>query len=111
MAVDFQTVIDRARAKLNDADKDRYTDPAALADANDGILAMLNLRPDIFFGQFGTVNVDGGYQLEDPVPVNGRYMLMLQDWIIHRAEFIDDESAEGTRSVSALQFFQGRLTT
>lgn len=109
MAVTFQQVIDRARTKLNDADKVRYADADALKDAQAGILAMLDLRPDIFFGTLGTVNVEGTYSINENVPMNGRYTLMLEDWIVHRAEFVDDEGASGTRSAAALQFFQGRL--
>lgn len=111
MAVTFQTLIDRARLKVNDADKDRWPDADALKDANAGVSAMLNLRPDIFFGQLATLNVDGGYTIGQSVPVNGRFTLMLEDWLIHRSQFVDDEGTSNSRSMAALQFFQSRLTT
>lgn len=110
MATTFQQVIDRARAKVNDADADRWTAAHALSDANTGILALLNLRPDIFFGALTTLNVDGTFAAADDLPCDGRYALMLEDWLIHRAEFVDDEGASGARSGAALQFFQARLT-
>lgn len=108
MATTFTQVIERARAKINDDDADRWTPEDALRDANDGIAAMLALRPDIFFGR--TLKVDGDYAAGEAIPMDGRFALMLEDWLIHRAEYVDDEGASGTRSMSALQFFQGRLT-
>jgi hypothetical protein len=110
MAVTLQQVIDRARQSLNDDDKVRYTDAQAAVDGNDGLLAMLNLRPDIFFGQLATFNTDSAIALATALPIDTRYTLMLQDYIIHRAEYKNDESANDGRSVSALQFFQARLT-
>lgn len=48
MAVTAQQVIDRARYPLNDTAKSRYFDADGLSFLNDGLLAMVIFRPDLF---------------------------------------------------------------
>lgn len=54
----MQAIIDRARVLVQDAAKDRYKDPDCLAQLNDAVKEAKRLRPDLFFGQFGTPYAD-----------------------------------------------------
>lgn len=109
MAVTFQTVINRARLQWNDADKIRYPDEDAIVWANEGINAMLLVRPDLFFGSLSTLNTDGGYVLPDALPFNTAYTQVFEDWLTFRAEYGEDENHNSGRAASAKGFFEARM--
>lgn len=107
MARTFQNVVDRARIPLNDAAKTRYPDPQLLGYANDAVLTVRKLRPDLFLGSWTIPAAE--YVLADPIPIDDTYFPALCDYVTGRAEFRDDEDAMQQRAVAFAQLFTGAL--
>jgi len=105
----FQSVIDDARVFLKDADKVRYTDANLLTYANDVVRECKRIRPDFFLGSYSTVL--GTFALTDTVPIPIEYHQFLKDFIIGRAEMVDDEYANESRAVALLIRFKNGMTS
>lgn len=97
MAVTVQNICDRARILLKDADKDRYADddsditlPSLRRFVNDGVIALRANRPDLFIGSF-TALPDGTLALGASVPLDDMVIPSLVDYVVGRAESLDDE--------------------
>ena len=105
----FQSVIDDARVFLKDADKVRYTDANLLTYANDVVRECKRIRPDFFLGSYSTVL--GTFVLADTVPIPIEYHQFLKDFIIGRAEMVDDEYANESRAVTLLIRFKNGMTS
>lgn len=103
MAYTIQQLIDEARIPLNDADKDRYSDPLLLSYVNDALLLCKKNRPDLFLGRFSTVTVP--VTLASNFPVSEMYYPLFKDYVTGRAETIDDEHTENSRAVAFIQNF------
>lgn len=103
----FQNIIDRARIDLNDADKTRYTDSQLLVYANDAVQEMLRYRPDFKLGSYTTAVPT--YTLSETVPIPDRYVMLLQHYIVFRAEMRDDEYAVEGRAAAFLGRFEKEL--
>ncbi|MEK6244019.1 MAG: hypothetical protein AABM33_05905 [Pseudomonadota bacterium] len=98
MAVTVQQVCDRARAFLKDAAKDRYPDditdptqPSLRQFVNDGVQALFANRPDLFLGSYSALPADGALALATAVPVPDFIIPSMVDWVVARAESLDDE--------------------
>ena len=96
----FQSVIDDARVFLKDSDKNRYTDANLLTYANDVVRECKRIRPDFFLGSYSSVLAT--FILGDTVPIPIEYHQFLKDFIIGRAEMVDDEYANESRAVAFL---------
>ena len=107
----LQAVIDLARETMNDEDKVRVTDATALKYANDGLDEIFLIRPDAFIGSFSAAALTDGNQwaLGDTMPVDGRLRRVLADYIIARAELMDDEHVSSGRAAALAGFFEKRL--
>jgi hypothetical protein len=105
----FQSVIDDARVFLKDADKVRYTDANLLTYANDVVRECKRIRPDFFLGSYSSVL--STFVLGDTVPVPIEYHQFLKDFIIGRAEMVDDEYANESRAVALLIRFKNGMTS
>lgn len=104
----LQDVADRAGLSLNDDSKTRWPDAERVKYVNDGLAVLLDVRPDMFVGQFSTFTAEG-LAITDPLPINARYLPLLADYVIFRAERKDIESNNpGKASISA-QWFKDRL--
>lgn len=104
----FQHIVDQARKDLQDADKVRYTDAELLQYAIDGVLEARRMRPDLFFGGYGTTTTS--YTLASTFPVPATYEMLFTHYIVFRAEFRDDEYAVDGRAVAFLTRFEKELT-
>ena len=105
----FQSVIDEARVFLKDSDKTRYTDAILLNYANDVVRECKRIRPDFFLGSYSSVL--STFALGDTVPIPIEYHQYLKDFIVGRAELVDDEYANETRGVALLVRFKNGMTS
>jgi hypothetical protein len=96
----FQNVIDNARVFLKDADKVRYTDAQMLVYANEAVREARRLRPDFFFGTYATAL--STYALSDTFPLPDEYSLYVSDFLVGRAEMVDDEYANESRAIGLM---------
>jgi hypothetical protein len=103
-----QSVIDRARVPLNDADKSRYTDPELLGYLCDGLAEAYALRPDLRFGSFNTAPVTL-FATTDTFPLSAQHEVALQHYVIYRAENKDDENVNAAREAQSYQRFQNGI--
>lgn len=90
MAVTVQQVCDRARVFLKDAAKDRYDDATLAQFVNDGVIVLRANRPDLFIGSF-TALPDGSLALGANLPLDNMVIPSMVDWLIARAESVEDE--------------------
>lgn len=108
MAFTFQQIVDRARAPLNDSDKDRYTDAALLVYAQDAYLLLRRYRPDLLLSNwssptdFSTLNLGSDFPYADDT-----FLPAVADYVTARAEMIDDEHVLKERA----QLFYSLFTT
>lgn len=105
----LQTVIDDARILLNDSDKNRYADSLLLKYANEAIAYAKRIRPDLFIGTFKTTL--GTYALTDNTPLPPEYEFCLKDYVVGRANAIDDEYSLDGRAGAFNQNFKTVLMT
>lgn len=105
----LQEVADTARLTLNDADKDRWSDTDdMLRYLRDGIGVMLDKRPDLFVGQFVSLDLSALALVSD-FPINARFVPMLVDYVIFRALRKDSEFSQGGQAVASNKWFDERL--
>lgn len=104
-----QSVIDRARVPLNDADKTRYSDTEMLSYLCDGIAEAYSLRPDLRFGSY-TASAVTLFQPTDTFPLSAQHEVALQHYLIYRAENKDDENVNEDRETKSYQRFVTGIT-
>jgi hypothetical protein len=109
MSYTMQNVVDKARVPLNDAAKDRYTDDALLGYANDAILVLRKRRPDLFLGRWAVL--PNALALTDAFPVADEYVPIMADYVAGRAELVDDENVDNSRSSALINSFISGITT
>lgn len=105
----FQTIIDDARVLLQDAEKTRYSDSLLLKYANEAIAYSKRIRPDLFLGTYKTTL--GTYALTDSTPLPPEYEFCLKDYVVGRANAIDDEYSLDGRAGAFNQNFKTVLMT
>jgi hypothetical protein len=105
----IQECIDIARIDLNDDDKERYRDAEhMLRHAREGVAVMLNMRPDLFFGNY---DLDPyALALSDPIPFEVQYAPALQEYLVMRAQRKDDDYVNSGAVTLSAQFFERRLS-
>lgn len=103
----MQEVVDRARIPINDADDDRYDDTVLLDFANAGIARALEIRPDLWFGSYGTPF--SPLALTGTFPLPYAKLQTIADYVTFRAETADDEHVNSNRAVAFLKFFEEAL--
>lgn len=107
MAYTMQQVIDKARVPLNDAGKDRYSDPDLLGYANDAMFILQSRRPDLFFGQF--LALPGEKALGDLFPLANTLFPAVCDYVTARAETRNDESVLEQRASLFFGLFKEQI--
>ncbi len=106
MAFTLQTLVDRARVPLNDADADRYTDAQLLKYAQDAYLMIVRYRPDIFITGYASLPAFGDLALGSDFPsVEDFYLPIIADYVTARAEFVDDEHVVAERAQAFYALF------
>jgi hypothetical protein len=103
----MQAIIDRARVLLQDASKVRYTDPECLGALNDGIKMAKRLRPDLFFGQYGTPYAD--LALGGTFPLPPEYEPAAIKALVFWSDAREDEYANEGRGAAFLAMFEKDL--
>jgi hypothetical protein len=109
MSFTFQTLIDRARVPLNDADKDRYTDAELLKYAVDAYLLLKRYRPDMFLADW-TLADWSTFAVGTTFPkAPDEYLPVIADYVTARAEFKDDEHVVAERAQAFYDLFVGGI--
>mgnify|MGYP000327153201 CR=1 FL=1 len=103
----MQTVLDMARVPLNDVDKVRYPDLTLLKYLNAGIAKAYEIRPDLKFGAYDTPYAELALGATFPLPY--AYKQALADYVVFRAETVDDENVVSQRAALFLQSFEKEL--
>lgn len=99
----MQELCDRARIPLQDAAKTRYSDADLLAFGVAGLLVLLDKRPDLYFGQFGTISATlDALALGSDFPLGRQYFQPVADYTTARAR---SRSAEEVVRSQAQAFF------
>lgn len=104
----IQEVIDIARVNLNDDAKTRWPDVKLLVFANDGIQRVIELRPDVFLGQFSSLP-SGNLALGATCPLPDRYHRALADYILARANMNGSEEGAIEKSAAYAQLFGSEI--
>jgi hypothetical protein len=109
--MDVSEIVSIARQMTNDEDPEAYRVSFAEFELwlREGIAAMYSLRPDIFIGQFTTLFPQAVRLETDPLPVDEQFAPVLADWLVFRAESVDDEFVETSRAQATAQFFAARI--
>jgi len=93
----YSDIIAEARVLLQDLTVPyRYSDAELLVGANDVIKIIRKVRPDIFFGKYGTVIADAA--LTDTFPIGAEYKSAVREYVIGYAELRDSEDASNSRA-------------
>lgn len=96
-----QQVLDQARIPLNDAAKLRYSDAELLIHFNAGLRQLRLKRPDLFYGRLQqpmeAVSEDAAF------PLPSELANALADYVVARAETVDDEHINSGRAQMFLQ--------
>jgi hypothetical protein len=108
MAYTYQTIVDLARIPLNDSGKARYSDEQLLLFANHGMLAAAKRRPDLFIGQFNSLP-NGEAVLGNPFELDPAYAEVIADYVVMRAEMMDDEHANSGRALISGKMFNDEM--
>ena len=103
----MQNVLDAARIPLNDSAKVRYPDAELLGYANDAILRIRNLRPDLFVGGWLALPINN--LATDMFPIRDEFKPIVQDYVTGRAEAKEDEFTDDNRSGQFLVEFEKAL--
>jgi hypothetical protein len=97
----MQQIVDDARVFLNDAAKDRYTDAQLLGYGNEFIYEARRVRPDLFFGSYGTALT--ALVLADACTLPIEYEQYIKDYVAGRAYMRDEEASADQRAVALIQ--------
>lgn len=97
MALTLQSVVDLARADLNDQDATdanrRYPDAEITKHVNHALLTMFNVAPFIWHGKYNTTYIPNGERvLTDAWPVDPKWLRPCADFVVALAESKDDEA-------------------
>lgn len=110
MAVTVQNICDRARGFIKDEAKDRYPDddadpvkPNLKRFVNDAVIYLRARRPELFIGSFSALP-DGTLTLGATVPLDDMVIPSLVDYVVARAEALDDEHTLDGRALAFLEF-------
>ena len=84
-----------ARVAMNDAAKRRFSDATGLGFLVDALNTVKNARPDLFVGSWGPIET---MALVDPLPLSSQFFRPVVDFLIARAESIDEEASNQARA-------------
>jgi hypothetical protein len=106
----LQDACDRARLNLHDDDKTRYKDTDLLTYANAGLAYVFSKRTDLSFDSYGTP-FGAELALTDTFPLPLRFLQAVADYIVARAESIDDQYATDGRAQQFMTLFAQEVTS
>lgn len=108
MAFTYQDVVNLARIPLNDDNEARYSDEQLLMYANHGMLNAGKHRPDLFIGQFNNMP-NGEALLTDAFQLGPEYAQVIADYVVTRAEMVDDEHTDSGRAEVFGKLYVGEM--
>ena len=95
------------RGFLNDVDKVRWSDEDLLEYANEAVVEIRRVRPDLFLGTYlQTIPV---YDGPDDFPLPRVYESFAKDYIVHRAHSREEEYVNDNRAVLFYSRFEKGL--
>lgn len=101
-------LINDARVALLDETEDyRYSNPLLLRFANEAMEQCIAKRPDLIFGNYATEWV--ALTAEDNFPFLSKYRPAAVDYIVFRANAVDQEDTALARAAAFKQSFEGLL--
>lgn len=103
----FNQLISSARVVLNDTAGTRYIDSQMIEYANDGLLELYRIRPDLRLGKY-SIPV-AAVVAADTVPVSDNYAMYLKDYLVFRAGIREDEQSSDIRSTAFYSRFKAGL--
>ncbi len=99
-----QDVITSARITLNDSvpltGQPRYSSTYLLQLLNDGLIELYGLRPDLRFGKYKDDVTS--LTISAQFPHDGRERMAVEQYIVARAEFTEDQHVNSNRAQAAL---------
>lgn len=104
MAYTGQNICDRVREQINDDYKREVPDAEILNYANDCAKMMLNLRPDLRMGSFGSALSD--IALGGNFPFADQFLPAVIDYCVAMSQRPDDEDAQAGLSQAAMARFE-----
>lgn len=107
MAYTGQNICDRVREQINDDYKRRVTDAEILNYINDCAKVILNKRPDLRIGSFGTALAD--IVLGGNFPFQDQYIPAVIDYCTAMCQRPDDEDAQSGQSATSMQAFMAAI--
>lgn len=103
----FSQLISSARVVLNDAAGTRYTDSQMIEYANDGLIEIYRIRPDLRLGNYTTSL--SSFTSSDTVPISDTYSMFLKDYLVFRGGLREDEQSSDIRSTAFYARFKNGL--
>jgi hypothetical protein len=103
MAYTGQQICDRVREQINDDYKREIADAEILNYVNDVAKQILNMRPDLRIGSFGTTLAD--IALGGNFPFPDQFLPPVVDYCVSMCQRPDDEDAQTGQSQGALVKF------
>lgn len=101
-------LIAKARDPLNDAARERWSDPDLLGFAVDGLMTVRAGRPDLFIGNWSPDFA--ALTLVSTFPLNDHYALAVADYVSGRANLRDEQDADAGRAEAFLKLALARIS-
>lgn len=103
----MQALIDRARVLLTDKNKNRFTDDQCLGSLNDAIKMSKRVRPDLWFGTYGTPFAD--LALGGTFPLPPEYEPAAIKCLVFWCDARESEYTDDGRAAAFLAMFEKYL--
>ena len=105
----YADIVAEARVLLQDSTAPyRYSDIELLVGTNDAVKMIRKVRPDVFYGQFGTAITDA--LLTDTFPIGLEYKKAARDFTVAHAQLRDSEDVIQTKAAIFIGMFKEGLT-
>ena len=101
-------LIARAMVVVQDNSQGRYQPSDVLGQVNDAVKMSRRLRPDLWYGQYGTPMVD--LALTDPFPLPPEYEPAIVKCIVFWCDAREDEYSNDSRGAQFMAMFEKYLT-
>lgn len=106
----FDQIVSSVRNIINDVDGVRWSDSDLLEYANESIIEIRRIRPDLFLGTY--TQAVPVYIGSDSFPIGREYEAFCKDYVVHRAHSREEEYINDGRALAFLgRFRQGLLNT
>ena len=102
------TIVTKARVLLQDEGPTyRYSDALLLGYSNEAMQQAISLRPDLVFGSYSTAWSDKA--LGDTFPFASGYESCIADYVVFRANAVNNEESSAALAAGFMQLFEKAL--